>query len=374
MDEKTVISLIKQYNEGTISPEDKVLLDTWYLKYASESRIELSKEVETAMIERLRTELPVIYPVQKKRLWPRLVIAAASVAIILCGIWLYTNIRQTDTLKNEQVATSDIAPGRNTATLRLANGKQIQLSDAKSGVVISANSLKYNDGEKVGGSAPSLQSPESRIMSVSTPRGGTYQVILPDGTKVWLNAASSLEFPVSYEGAKERTAVLQGEAYFEIFKNEAQKFVLTTKSAGKIPAQRVEVLGTHFNINSYPDEGNTTTTLLEGSVKINENTFLKPGQQAELSENGTLKVSAANVEVAAGWKDGFFRFDRADLPAVMRQISRWYDIDVKYEGKIPEASFDGKVYRNLNLSKALDVLKYTNVKFRLEGKTIIITP
>ena len=209
--------------------------------------------------------------------------------------------------------------------------------------------------------------------TVSTPRGGQYEVILPDGTQVWLNAASSLKFPTAFIG-KERNVELTGEAYFEVSKNKAMPFHVS--AAGQV----IEVLGTHFNVNAYTDETLLKTTLLEGSVKVNKGisfATLKPGQQSTINNNEITPVikiaEVTDADEVMAWKDGKFYFNNADIKTVMRQIGRWYNVDIEYAGKIPgNDGFTGTFSRNMTASKALKILAFSGVDFKIEGRKIIV--
>lgn len=376
-----IITLIGHYNSGEIDAAGRKELEDWI---ALDHNNQLVFDRLTSD-EQLRDELEIMHgfnaednfseferthmlPVRK--LWLRIAVAASIVIACTVGGYNYFFSEKINT-QTEFAVADDIVPGKNAATLTLANGKKIALADAhngelakEAGVVIT----KSSDGQLIYEIKDKGNLAGTKNNTLSTARGETYRVRLPDGSLVWINAATTLTYPASFATLKKRTVELNGEAYFEVSKDKTRPFIVKTAK------QQLVVLGTHFNVNSYIDEGQTVTTLLEGSVKINDETLLKPGEQAQLSDHGSMNVHLANIEEALGWKNGFFLFDKDDLPAVMRQISRWYNIDVKYEGEIPKASFDGKVYRNLNLSKALEVLKYANVKFRIEGKTIIVMP
>ncbi|SMC40925.1 FecR family protein [Pedobacter africanus] len=380
-DYEKVIKLIGNYNAGTIDDPGKKELEQWL---GSDPENQLLFNHLTSE-EGLRTELKVMHhfnaaaafsrfegryirPVQ--RLWLKIVAAAVVLMIVGLGGYFYYDAGNSG-VEKALLRAQAISPGRNAATLTLANGKKIVLDEAGSGALAEEAGVvitKRKEGQLIYEIKDRGRHAGTKNNSLSTARGETYRLRLPDGTLVWINAATTLSYPASFAGMKTRTVKLNGEAYFEVSKDKSHPFIVETAK------QQVRVLGTHFNINSYADEGQTLTTLLEGAVEINDKTVLKPGEQARLADNGNLSVAQANVEEAMGWKNGFFLFDKDDLPTVMRQISRWYDINVKYEGAVPKASFDGKVYRNLNLSKALEVLKYANVRFRLEGKTIIILP
>ncbi|MGY0037823.1 FecR family protein [Pedobacter sp. NJ-S-72] len=206
--------------------------------------------------------------------------------------------------------------------------------------------------------------------TVSTPRGGQYRIILPDGTKVWLNSSSSLKFPEQFT-SNERNVELKGEAYFEVAKNASKPFKVTVNSTV------VKVLGTHFNIMAYNDDPFIKTTLLEGSVQLSNITtldILKPGQQAVINKSGFVKVINTDTEQSIAWKNGYFFFNRANLKDIMKQLSRWYNIDVIYKGKMPvEEEFVGKIKRDSELSKTLKILEFSGVNFKIIGNQLIVT-
>lgn len=376
-----IIKLIGNYNAGTIDDPGKKELEQW-LGADPENQLLFNHLTSE---EGLRAELKVMHSFDAAaafsgfegryirpvlRLWLKIAAAAVVLMIVGLGGYFYYNSGNSE-VEKALITAQAISPGKNAATLTLANGKKIALDEAGSGALAEEAGVvitKSSEGQLIYEIKDRGRQAGIKNNSLNTARGETYRLRLPDGTLVWINAATTLSYPASFAGLKTRTVTLNGEAYFEVSKDKSHPFIVKTAK------QQLRVLGTHFNINSYADEGQTLTTLLEGAVEINDQTVLKPGEQARLADNGNLSVAQANVEEAMGWKNGFFLFDKDDLPTVMRQISRWYDINVKYEGAIPKASFDGKVYRNLNLSKALEVLKYANVRFRLEGKTIIILP
>jgi ferric-dicitrate binding protein FerR (iron transport regulator) len=207
--------------------------------------------------------------------------------------------------------------------------------------------------------------------TVATPRGGQYQLVLNDGSKVWLNSASSLSFPAVFKG-KTREVEITGEAYFEVAKNAKMPFKV------KVNNTVVEVFGTHFNIMAYNDEAEMTTTLLEGSVKISNKQYtnmLKPGQQATINHNGPIRVTdEPDADDAIAWKEGIFQFRDADLEAIMRQAARWYDVQVSFAGKIPSKEFTGRISRNVKASELMGMLKYMGVNFKIEDKHITVLP
>lgn len=311
---------------------------------------------------------------QPRFLWPKAVAAAAAVVLMVLSVggYFYAQNRSIETENRLSVNTHDVDPGGNKATLTLADGSKISLTDANNGELAKQSGVKISkskNGELVYSVIASDATPLA-YNTISTPKGGVYQVNLPDGTKVWLNAASSIKFPTTFAQLSQRKVELEGEAYFEVAKNKKVPFVVSTGG------QQVQVLGTHFNISSYSDEGELKTTLLEGSVKvIAANTIvLKPGQQSNLKRNGSgdLKVSTANITQVMAWKNGFFHFEKENLHEVMRQLSRWYDIEVIYEVDRHDDEFMGDIPRGIKLSEALKILSFEGTQFRIEGHKLIV--
>ncbi len=307
--------------------------------------------------------------------------AAASIVLILSiGLYFYGTQNGHPVIRGSIQgfnAKNDIPAGKTGATLTLGNGKKIILSDAVKGQLASetgVNITKTADGQVVYTVTKhqSLQSSGPiEYNTLGTTKGQQYQVILPDGTKCWLNAATTLKYPSTFAHLSQRRVELNGEAYFEVAKvfksSERIPFIVVTKK------QRVEVLGTHFNINSYPDEPDTKTTLLEGSVLINGTALLKPGEQAaDLGK--TIKITRADTELALAWKNNKFMFRKYKIQDIMRMVARWYNVDVVYVGEIPDDLLGGSVSRFDNISKVLNILELTgNVHFKIEGRRITVT-
>ncbi len=260
-----------------------------------------------------------------------------------------------------------VKPGGNSATLRLANGTLLELDKQASGIVM-GESITYENGKSIAAAALDKQGmaadPSKVVLELATPLGGIYQITLPDGTKVWLNAGSSLKYPMSF-AKNERRVSLEGEAFFEVTKDSARPFKVLSKG------QEIEVLGTAFNVNAYPDNTVIKTTLVNGKVKLSndkrysEAIYLLPGQQSTNSNNG--KIQLANVDTApfTAWKEGLFYFDETPLSDALQQIGRWYNVEVKYKGEVPQTHFYGRIKRSKPLRDVLDVLEEGGLRFEL---------
>ena len=301
--------------------------------------------------------------------------AAAAVVILTAGMGGYRFLsgRWQDRMADVRSLPHDVAPGSNKAVLTLANGTTIVLDSARSGKLTQQGGVSVIklDSGRIAYTSPVEKPDQALYNTLTTPRGGQYQLTLPDGSRVWLDAASSIKYPTAFTG-KEREVEMTGEAYFEIAKNTGMPFVV------KAGGTTTTVLGTHFNINAYEDERTLITTLLEGSVKFGcgkEEKVLHPGQQAVLNaETRSFTVKEADTYQAVAWKNGQLDFDNKDLPAIMRQISRWYDIDINFQSTYDGATFGGGISRQLNLSHVLRLLDRGGVHTRLEDHKLIILP
>lgn len=321
-------------------------------------------------------------PLRTRPLWTRIGVAASVLLISGAGLWhFYTQHKALNSLDAAHpTANNIILPGKNAATLTLADGRKITLSDAMNGELAKEGGVsiqKTQAGEivyKVNGVSGSKKNDtEIRLNTISTARGEQYQIILPDGSKVWLNAASSLKYPASFNSFKERNVELAGEAYFEVFPNAKQPFTVKTTN------QLITVLGTHFNIKSYSNDELTRTTLLEGSVSIKPSrtdglVMLKPGQDFSFNElTGRSMLSKANIEQAMAWKNGYFYFQNEDIKTIMQDISRWYDIEINYEGKMTNSGYDGSISRFKNIKEVLEILELTGgVHFKINGRRVTV--
>lgn len=369
MEKEELKALFKKYHEGKCTEEEKALLEAWYLQF-NEHDIDISQRKVRAIGDKIFMELPGNHTTFLK-IGVRLAAAAAIIGIVLT----VTLKLALPPVKPVKVAnTNEIAPGKNMAILTLSNGKKINLSSAVNGQLATQSGiqiLKTANGQityKITGGIGT--SGDIKTNNITVPKGGQWQVILPDGSKIWLNSATSFSYPSIFEKQKERIVQLSGEAYFEVAKDKLHPFIVKTDK------QTVEVLGTHFNINSYADEPSVKTTLAEGRVKVSSNTgkttILIPGQQSVLT-NGVIKTAAANIEEALAWKNGYFRFNDESVQSIMRKISRWYNIDVQYEGGVSDAGLNGKISRFKNISQVLSALEATKtVHFKVEGRRVTV--
>ena len=393
--------LFKKYLENKCSPEElKLLLKEFDIEDNEEllrtliiQELETEQEISSFTTEELENSLTGTFNAIKtkldsekinavapvvpliKRNWFRLAAAAVFVLAVI-GVYLLVNQHPVELpVANNQHQTNDILPGGNKAVLTLSDRSDINLENVSNGTILKEGDTKIsklNDGQLV---YNTLEEKPAQVLynTVTTPRGGQYQLLLADGSKVWLNSASSIRFPVSFSGDTRRVEV-SGEAYFEVAKNASMPFKVDV--AGK---NEIEVLGTHFNINSYEDEGSIKTALLEGSVKVTslktgESKLITPGQQAQVNTDGQIAIKKVDLDKVMAWKNGYFNVDGADTRMVMQLISRWYDVDVVYEGAIPKREFGGDLEKNLKLSQVLKSLEKNDLHFRLEGKKLVVLP
>jgi len=337
------------------------------------SREELEMVMKKNIWKRARIEKPFI-----RMKWFRWAAAAAIItAFSTVSFFIFRN-RDTDAsiTSSAKLQTqkgrfkNDVAPGQEGAILTLSNGKTIVLDSVDNGSLAQQGATEVV--KKNGQIVYTNQGSSSEVLynTMTTPKGRQYSLVLADGSKVWLNAASSITFPTAFEG-KERRVSITGEAYFEIAHNAQMPFIV---QKGEMS---IQVLGTHFNVNSYEDENSINVTLLEGLVKMtkgNVNSFIKPGQQARLQNEGIKLINNADINAIMAWKNGLFVFDGTDIGALMRQLSRWYDVDVVYDKKINDL-FYAEIPRNTKLSDVLKALELTGqVKFEINGKKIIVLP
>ncbi|WP_333577024.1 FecR family protein [Sphingobacterium sp.] len=303
--------------------------------------------------------------------WPYWAAAACLLLFIFTMLFWQqqTSPVQADiNLVRMQDTTGDVVnPGGNSATLRLANGTLLELDKQASGIVM-GESITYENGKSIAAAALDKQAmaadPSKLILELATPLGGIYQITLPDGTKVWLNAGSSLKYPMSF-AKNERRVRLEGEAFFEVTKDSARPFKVLSKG------QEIEVLGTAFNVNAYPDNTAIKTTLVKGKVKLSNNNryseaiYLLPGQQSTNTNNGKIQLENVDTAPFTAWKEGLFYFDETPLSDALQQIGRWYNVEVKYKGEVPQTHFYGRIKRSKPLREVLDVLEEGGLRFEL---------
>jgi len=363
MDKNTLFFLIDKYLNGTATTEEKALLDKYYDRLEKTASSNLSSQEKAVLKEEMYRNIlhnisgSKIIPIYKRSIFRR-VAAAASILLVLStgAYFLFFKNEQKQIAKTE--INNDVAPGKTGAILTLTNGKTIVLDTAHNGKILD-NFTKSDESITV-------ESADMEYATLTTPKARTQTLTLSDGSKVWLNAASSIHFPTVFTG-NERLVEITGEVYFEITHNAKMPFRV------KVGSEVIEDIGTVFNVNAYNDEPSIKTTLLSGAIKM-KGIILKPGQQGQIAGNKFTVTDNTDIEQVVAWKNGFFKFKNASTEELMRQLSRWYDVEVSYEGNIPEHRFVGGVSRDYNLSEVLKVLEASDVHFRIDGKRIIVKP
>jgi transmembrane sensor len=382
--------LIRKYNSGECTTEEKIWLEQWYQSFDWNNKSntipdgnikKLKEEVWLALQNSKTPEERVITPPavsilsKSIKAWYYVAAAVTIAAIAVISFYLSRPSKESNVVNHvatKQDINSDVLPGTSKAQLVLSDGNVVSLDSARNmqlkeqdGTYINKQSGKLVYNDNAGGNGKIL------FNTLSTPRGGEYQLVLPDGSKVWLNAASSIKFPTRFEG-KERTVFVHGEAYFEVTKNKEVPFQVKLDND-----MTVQVVGTHFNIMAYEDESEVRTTLAEGIVKVIspvKTVLLSPAKQAIMKRGDQrLTVSNADVSKALAWKNGMIEFDGDDLPYIMRQLSRWYDVDVNFAGAIPKGTYKGTIHRQSPLSKVLEILRVAGVQFKMNDKKLIVT-
>lgn len=308
-------------------------------------------------------------------LFRKIAVAVIFIVATIGILWFARNV-SLDNLENKDFAgtkvLNDRLPASNKATLTLSDGSVITLDSISNGsIAIQGMSkvVKSQTGQLLYQTVTNANSTnELAYNTISIPRGGQYELVLSDGTKIWMNAASTLRFPADFLGT-ERDVELTGEAYFEVAKNTSKPFNVITKNV------TVNVLGTHFNVMAYNDEAIVKTVLVEGSVRVksgSNSALLKPGNQAAINLNdNSIKVGIVDLDEAISWKNGYFQFTKLD-DAFLRQLSRWYDIDLVYENRLKENEFKGRIARNIKLSNVIEALKISGFRFRIENNKLIV--
>ena len=369
-DPKYIEKLVHKFNNGSINTDELHALANWYTSHSDnevtiplteeESSDHLKARVLNGLLKKINEDKPKGHYRVRKFYW----IAAAAVLIAFIGLW--TNEVYIHKEVASPVISTKIEPGGNKATLTLADGSQINLSNAQDGIVMS-DGISYNDGTRVtdDGSLKETHGTAPKMV-LQTPRGGTYQITLPDGTQVWLNAASSLKYPTYFKN-EQRIVELDGEAYFNVtsaYRKDGSKvpFKVVSKQ------QDFEVLGTQFNISAYADQSVSKTTLIEGKIAIadkQKRIILSPGSQAITNQAGT-RLQEVNVSNHTAWRDGKFSFDGKSFAEVMTEIGHWYDLTIAYEGKVPTVELAGDAFRNQNIGLVLRVLDVADINYSLD--------
>ncbi|QEH40618.1 FecR domain-containing protein [Chitinophaga sp. XS-30] len=376
MNEEEIIALLHRYDNGACTPEEIAIIESIQLRrFSKEGAVsygERREQVRLALMANIEAEAAAG---RRSGMMRFARIAAAAVLVLTVTTGLYFLLKDRPEANEALVSVKpieDVAPGGNRAYLTLADGRQIALDSIDNGTLAQQAGMvisKTAEGEVV--YTPSKTSPHIPITenpifnTITTPKGGQYQVVLPDGSKVWLNAASSLTFPATFDGMTSRSVNLTGEGYFEVTHQNKKPFLV------KSITQTVQVLGTHFNINSYQDEEAVRTTLLEGAVrifstKLNLSKTLSPGQTAT-HQNERITIEAAD-ETAVAWKNGMLEFKQADLKSILRQVARWYDLTIVYQGAASTEKFTGGISRESNLSELLYILEGMGINFRIERR------
>jgi len=371
-----ILTLLQRYKDGKCSREE---LENLYHELSSNNDDvdkalweSLLQEVDTAKLSDQKFEnlyqkisSKTIATSEKRTIRRLIPFWAAAAVLIIClgGLYLYNDTFQKTTRETPQYTKLvDVAPGSNKAVLKTADGSVIVLNEAQDGIIM-GDEIIYTNGSEVVQVTEGSHTLEV-LYELSTPNSGTYRVTLDDGSTVWLNAASKLIYPSKFS-RHERKVVIEGEAYFEIQKDPTRPFKVTSGN------QTVEVLGTTFNISAYPGERAVRTTLVEGKVKVGQtgasssSVYLYPGQQSILKKGSEIKVKQVNLMEQVGWKEGLFYFDETALKDAMLQISRWYDIEIRYDGDVSQTYFYGEIPRSKSLKNVLNILEEGNVRFRL---------
>ncbi|NGM65140.1 FecR family protein [Sphingobacterium sp. SGR-19] len=372
--------LIKKYNDGTASPDERKFVETWYEDlHVRTNKVDgkLPNGLEDSIFSAVEAEIGSFEPasnrsVHKARSLFR--IAAAVAVVVSISIYLlFFRVVPVSNYTMPKVASAtqnDVEAGGDKATLTLGNGARIILNEMQQdSLSYGASVIRKNEEGSIRfeSTTPLLPTADFLVWNtLSTPTGGQYKIVLPDGTKVWLNAESHLRFPTVFAG-NERHVELVGEAYFEVSQDKNKPFRVI---AGKA---KIEVLGTHFNVMAYKDEKSMVATLLEGSIKISSTQgekILSPGQQALVSPE--LSVKEVDTDLAVAWKNGFTLFENEDLRTIMRRIERWYDVKVVYQDHLAERRFTGGIDRKAKLSSLLKVLELSDIQFELKNRILTV--
>ncbi|MCD0488696.1 FecR domain-containing protein [Pedobacter sp. MC2016-14] len=375
---KKAEELVKKFNEGQETEQEKAIVNYW-LHHLNEEEVSSLSEADLlgSQDEMWKSVEPAIPLKRRYKLFPSIAAAAVLIMTLSAGLYIYVNKTVSERRHLAKHSSSTIVPGGNKAILTLADGRKIILNDVSNGELAEQSGIKISkaaDGQIIYSVTDAFAKGNKKALynTIETPKGGQYQINLPDGSLVWLNAASRLRFPTRFIGS-ERNVELSGEGYFEIAHNKKMPFKVKTSR------QEIEVLGTHFNLNSYADDDLVKTTLLEGSVRVtslvqgDKAVVLEPGQQSVLGQKD-FKISRVDVENALAWKNGYFRFDDEELESIMHKVSRWYNVDVIYKNeKLKREPFAGIITRATKISDLLKMLEQAGeVKFEIDNNKIVV--
>lgn len=394
--QKYIGLLLFKLMQGTITEEERRRLDQWKQEspenrkffeealstgepHAVAGQEKVAAKLEDRIFQKIAAEILELQGrrIGKRRNTWKYVAAAAAVVVLAINVVVFTSRKEE---KEAPVAKTAVAPQQNDvdapeavyASITLANGDKLAINGSANGKLASQGKtevIKTKDGLIVYKAETVGISGETQLNTLTNPKGSNViGIVLQDGSKVWLNAESSLTYPVAFTG-NDRKVTIDGEAYFEVAKNKRKPFKVLHNG------MEVRVLGTHFNVSAYAGEEVSHVTLLEGSVKVSNGKasgILKPGQRARINNNRVDVETNINPDRSVAWKNGYFSFDKADVTEVMNQISRWYNVQVKYEGPIPDEEFGGELRRNSKLSSVLKILNMSGVKFRVEGNTVTV--
>jgi transmembrane sensor len=373
MNEEEIKELLKRYREGNCTEQEKESVELWFHLTSEQSdwqwrnpahKEKLRDNILSGIREITRQPEP-----EKFRIWSYISVAASVLILLFAGGYYYFSNQKNPLQKPfHQIA---VAPGSKQAMLTLSDGSSVLVNDAARGVVASDGFslvLKNNEGALEYQSANDHQKHAGRN-TLAVPRGGTFQITMPDGTKAWINSASTITYPAGNTDS-ERLVELTGEAYFEVTKDKKRPFRVISNGT------EILVTGTHFNVSAYEDDQQVTTTLAEGAVVVSnhgQQKTLTPGQQSMSSASGDITLGKVDLESALAWKEGYFVFEDQDLKSVMKMVSRWYDVEIEYQGTIPDSKFGGTFSKSKSLDGLLNYLKQlSNIQFKQQGNKITI--
>lgn len=380
MNEQELSKLIEKYLAGNCTTDEKKIVEDWYEKFEEKAVSPEFYGGQSSMMEESarRSKIAVDARLEQLKQKPRrigvrllqLVAAAACFSAIVIGIWKWNNV--DDMGKQPMtVVQEDALPGGNNATLTLSNGNSIVLNNLPDGK-IQADGNSTLDKSK-GQLSYVIGSDDKRPVgynTLTTPRGGQFHVVLPDGSGVWLNAATSLTYPTNFNGDT-RTVKLSGEAYFEVAHDASKPFIVEAANT------QTKVLGTHFNISAYSDASYIKTTLLQGKIAFTatgKQNILSPNQAATVRDGSVRVVMDNNAADAIAWKEGLFKLNSSDVTEILQQIARWYDVEIVYKGKTPEGHLSGEIPRNMNLSGVLKILELSGIHATIKNKQLLVSP